>query len=189
MILINMICFNKMDFFFAKYLYDELEKMQPNLIKLATETDDNDDSIGDILKTNDACESLIKRYQIVIGTNYSTFNNDDALVNLNLNENESVNSQEQQKPTTAIDATKELQDLFCSVDLNPSYSNIKTNIETSNNIFDDLKLLEQQSNSLQSQFSTNSFVTPIPTSNSLNSFSQLAPLQPQQVKTTGSESN
>jgi ADP-ribosylation factor-binding protein GGA len=53
-----------------KYLFEELTKMQPNLIKLATETEENDESIGDILKANDQCERIIDQYkQIVINTN------------------------------------------------------------------------------------------------------------------------
>ncbi len=38
--------FNCFNFFFAKLIYDELAKKQPNVIKLAAETDDNDDGIG-----------------------------------------------------------------------------------------------------------------------------------------------
>lgn len=63
-----------------KYLYEELERFQPTLVKLAVELDENDESIGEILKTNDDCETIMKKYKSVFD---HTFSPDDALVNLN----------------------------------------------------------------------------------------------------------
>ena len=59
-----------------KYLYEELAKLRPNIVKLATECDENDESIGDILKANDQCERIMNQYK-------SMFDRDDVkLVNI-----------------------------------------------------------------------------------------------------------
>ena len=167
-----------------KYLYDELEKLQPNLIKLATETDDNDESIGDILKANDSCESVLKRYQSVLGGRYiQAGHNDDALVNLNTVEDGQEDDFDPLK-ADKTDSTKDLYDLFSSVDLNQLYLNKKKESSqvmnnSTPNLFDDLKLLEQQPQSNSYNMSS---------SNSLNSFVQLAPLQPVVIKTDSENS-
>lgn len=61
-------------------MYEELERFQPTVVKLAVELDENDESIGEILKTNDDCETIMKKYKSVFD---HTFSPDDALVNLN----------------------------------------------------------------------------------------------------------
>jgi hypothetical protein len=72
-------------FFFLKYLYDELNKLRPNLVNLATECDENDESIGDILRTNDQCERIINQYRSIFDKSSSSFlkfSDDVKLVNL-----------------------------------------------------------------------------------------------------------
>jgi ADP-ribosylation factor-binding protein GGA len=121
-----------------RYLFEELDKQRPNLIKLATETvEDNDDSIGEILQVNDQCERIINQYKFIIlkETHHSTNGagkshfEDVNLVNLNLNPSpndfSSANNSNllnnsfdiltnlQTKSTNPnFDPLKELQDLF-----------------------------------------------------------------------------
>lgn len=169
-----------------KYLYDELEKLQPNLIKLATETDDNDESIGDILKTNDSCDTIMKKYQAVFD---SKFNPDDALVNLNAINDEqlSTTAPEAQLTTTEkkTDSNKDLQDLFSGTNLADLYSksnNVKPVLQASApNIFDDLMSVQHD---LTPNNNNSNFMN---TSNSLNSLNQ-APLQPVMAKTDSNNS-
>jgi hypothetical protein len=71
-----------------KFLYDELERHRSNLVKIATETEDDDEAINDILKTNDQCERIINQYKLIIlkevnGVRNSSQLDDVKLVNLN----------------------------------------------------------------------------------------------------------
>jgi hypothetical protein len=71
-----------------KYLYDELERHRSNLVKIATETEDDDDAINEILKTNDQSERIINQYKLIIlkevnGVRNSSQLDDVKLVNLN----------------------------------------------------------------------------------------------------------
>ena len=63
-----------------KYLYEELAKLRPNIVKLAMECDENDESIGDILKANDhQCERIMNQYKSM----FDMFHRDDVkLVNI-----------------------------------------------------------------------------------------------------------
>ena len=68
-----------------KYLYEELNKLRPNLIKLATECDENDDAIGDIIKANEQSEKIVNRYRMMFdkeSSSFMKFNDDVNLVNL-----------------------------------------------------------------------------------------------------------
>lgn len=65
-----------------KYLYEELQKLRPNLIKLANEADDNDESIGEIIKTNEQCEKIINQYRFTILNERGAAPHDDNLVNI-----------------------------------------------------------------------------------------------------------
>jgi len=158
-----------------KYLYEELEKLQPNLIKLATETDENDDSIGDILKTNDSCEAIIKKYHAVFD---SKFYPDDALVNLNsLVDEAPVNDQ------TKTDSSKDLEDLFSTNNLEfmnsqpiPATTPTTTTSSSSNNIFDDL--ISVDTDFIDTKNLNNGSQFMMSNSNSLNSIDQMMPLQP-----------
>ena len=112
--------------------------------------------------------------------------NDDALVNLNTVEDGHEDDFDPLK-ANKTDSTKDLYDLFSSVDLNQLYLNKKKeSVQLMNNstpnLFDDLKLLEQQ----QQQPQSNSYN--MSSSNSLNSFVQLAPLQPVVIKTDSENS-
>ena len=49
-----------------KELFDSCEKMQSKLFRLASETDDDDGSIGDILQASDDLARVIDRYKLVI---------------------------------------------------------------------------------------------------------------------------
>jgi len=46
-----------------KELFDECERLRPNLFKLASDADDKDDSIADILKANDNLVKVLEAYQ------------------------------------------------------------------------------------------------------------------------------
>ena len=102
--------------------------MRPNIVKLATECDENDESIGDILKANDQCERIMNQYK-------SMFDRDDVkLVNISTtianrttstdnNENSSLvdhdlignfSNTNNNKMSSNYDPLKELQDLFIS---------------------------------------------------------------------------
>lgn len=129
-----------------KYLYEELQKLRPNLINLATETDDNDDGIGEILKTNDQCEKIINQYKLmflneITNGNHNNHVDDVKLVNLgsSVASFDEVNkSSKTEQQTSNYDPLKELQDLFST----PSSSSIASrelinnNNQKSNN-FDD----------------------------------------------------
>jgi hypothetical protein len=66
--------------------------MRPNIVKLATECDENDESIGDILRTNDQCERIMNQYKSMFDKEFASsssssssflkFNDDVNLVNI-----------------------------------------------------------------------------------------------------------
>lgn len=125
-----------------KYLYEELTKLRPNLVKLANETDDNDDAIGDILKTNDQCEKIINQYNAIfdkssLSLQAASFlkppiiDNDVNLVNLSSPINSLLfddDPHHQRYSTTnasnnnnvSFDPLKELEDLFAKPSGNPA---------------------------------------------------------------------
>lgn len=170
-----------------KYLYDELEKLQPNLIRLATETDDNDESIGDILKTNDACETTLKKYHRVFDHKFSP---DDALVNLNSAESVSNTESKNVESSNKNDSTKDLQDLFSNTNLNELYSKpdlINVNQNSTSNILDDLFTVPSSNSNLSAADTHNNLLN-MNTSLSLNSLNQPVPLQPMVPKTESNNS-
>lgn len=116
-----------------KYLYDELEKMRPNLAQLATETEDNDNSIGEIIQAIEQSEKIINQYKRIVESNVdSDRNRDTNLVNIDFDEHQkqaslgagggddsfllsnssSLGSQSGSKPAVVKDPLKELEDLF-----------------------------------------------------------------------------
>ncbi|XP_074647266.1 ADP-ribosylation factor-binding protein GGA1-like isoform X2 [Tubulanus polymorphus] len=48
-------------------LYDTLEKLRPNLFRLAADTDEKDDSITEILRTNDEVMTVMNEYKSKVG--------------------------------------------------------------------------------------------------------------------------
>jgi hypothetical protein len=57
--------------------------MRPNLVKLANETDDNDESLADIIKTNEHCEKIIGQYKFTFLKEMNEKISDDVkLVNI-----------------------------------------------------------------------------------------------------------
>jgi hypothetical protein len=71
-----------------KFVYEELERRRTNLVKIATETEDDDEAINEILKTNDQCDRIISQYKRIIlkevnGVRNPTHLEDVKLVNLN----------------------------------------------------------------------------------------------------------
>lgn len=119
-------------------MYEELQKNRPNLVKLANESEDNDDSIGEIIKTNEQCERIIGQYKLTFLNERGSSVHDDKLVNINeddsssleispssesfvspsssTNKQSSSNKQSKSAAGTAnsanYDPLKELQDLF-----------------------------------------------------------------------------
>ena len=104
-------------------MYEELQKLRPNLVKLANETEDNDESIGEIIKTNEQCEKIINQYKLTFLNERAAHHvADDKLVNINeefdssletisSNSGTAINNVAD-KPTAKYDPLKELQDLF-----------------------------------------------------------------------------
>lgn len=100
--------------------------MRPNIVKLATECDENDESIGDILKTNDQCERILNQYKSMFDKEFSSsfsssssssflkFNDDVNLVNISTTSHmpDEFNPLSTSQTTTSYDPLKELQDLF-----------------------------------------------------------------------------
>lgn len=54
-----------------KELYQTCEGIRPNLFRLASDTDDRDDHLGDILKANDELVRVIEQFQRLFGTDMS----------------------------------------------------------------------------------------------------------------------
>lgn len=125
------------------FLYEELEKHRPNLVRIATETEDDDDAINEILQTNEQCERIIGQYKMIIlkeknGVKNSALD-DVKLVNLNagsLDDSEFMPKQNdnslllntslslESSSTTSVagkssyDPLKELHDLFSATTTN-----------------------------------------------------------------------
>ncbi len=93
------------------------------MAKLATETDDNDDAIGDILKANDQCERIVNQYKSIFENDSSLLkipDNDVNLVNLSStgsylledSHNPSNYNQNNSNQQSAYDPLRDLEDLF-----------------------------------------------------------------------------
>lgn len=150
--------------------------MQPKLVQLATETDDNDDGIGEILSTNDSCETVIKKYKSVVEQGHASFSSnlpfDDALVSL------SSSSADHKTTSTSnnANALDELKDLFSSV---PSV-NLQPISSSTTKPASDLNTFYQDLLSMDSQPQTYNQFAPINNNISLNEI--ISPLQPEQIK-------
>ncbi|RNA21639.1 ADP-ribosylation factor-binding GGA1 [Brachionus plicatilis] len=99
-----------------KYLYEELDKMRPKLVTMASETDDNDEAIGDIIKTNEQCEKIIGQYKLIFLKHINQASSDDKLVSLTSSvhkDEELFSSLETPKPSN-YDPLKELEELFAN---------------------------------------------------------------------------
>ncbi|XP_044754556.1 ADP-ribosylation factor-binding protein GGA3 [Coccinella septempunctata] len=106
-----------------KELYQSCERLQPNLAKLATETSQNDDILGDILQVNDELTQVFSKYKlIIIGgkslgnvSSEKTADNDLSLLNFDLISNEK-NCSTETCTTNSIETAKSnidvLSDLF-----------------------------------------------------------------------------
>ena len=138
--------------------------MRPNLVKLATECDDNDDSIGDILKANDHCERIINQYRTIFdkdSSSFMKFSDDVNLVNISTSHgshDEHASGPKSRLPHEdliggfapgtapqgnasrgAYDALKELQDLFLTDHSSGNPNDAKRTFSfesTKTNIFD-----------------------------------------------------
>ncbi|CAF0734273.1 unnamed protein product [Didymodactylos carnosus] len=94
-----------------KYLHDELEKLRPVLYRLASETEDSDDGLGDILLASDAVSRVLGQYERLV-TQGSLLQKDDSALQLvddipflkqsNTSGSATFSSQ-QPKPKTLID--------------------------------------------------------------------------------------
>jgi hypothetical protein len=159
-----------------------LAKLRPNIVKLATECDENDESIGDILKANDQCERIMNQYK-------SMFDRDDVkLVNISTtianrttptdnNENSSLvdhdlignfSNTNNNKMSSNYDPLKELQDLFISKhgDTSNASSINGTSHTAMSNVFDMISNNYGES-SLPSSSSSNSLMMPMSTTSAL----------------------
>lgn len=146
--------------------------MQPKLVHLATDTDDNDEAIGDILKTNDTCEVVLKKYKSLVEQGNSFNSNlpvDDALVSLSITNDSTENSFPLN--SNGNNALDELKDLFSTS------SNIQTNSTKSAN---DLNSFYEDLLSIDSKpfVSTNTFIN--------TGFSPLQPvvIKPKELETS-----
>lgn len=105
------------------------------MVKLATETDDNDDAIGDILKANDLCERIINQYKEIFEKGSSvpkTSDNDVNLVNLSMDSNFLDGSNETNSKDLKIydqkinyNPLKELEDLFSNPTIESTQSELQ----------------------------------------------------------------
>jgi ADP-ribosylation factor-binding protein GGA len=105
-----------------KCIHDELDKFKPLLIKLANETDDNDEGIGEIIKTNDNLIRCLNDYSRVLsgGTLEKPKHEDDTfLINtqIDLTENPIKNEK--------YDPFKELKDLFSAPEVSTTLEDAK----------------------------------------------------------------
>lgn len=87
-------------------------------MKLATETDDNDDGIGDIIKTNETVERILNQYKTIVGSENLLFVEieDDKMLTSESNDSlrqskKSIVNNNSISPNK-YDPLKELQDLF-----------------------------------------------------------------------------
>lgn len=146
-----------------------MNNLKPNLVKLATETDDNDDAIGDILKANDQCERIVNQYKSIFENDSSLLkiaDNDVNLVNLSspassLLEDSHKNNSNQQ---SNYDPLKELEDLFSkptSTTFQSQKNDLLNEIYENNNNNTNQKSFDMKMNNLAS------VIQPL-TSNSVN---------------------
>ncbi|KAJ0033326.1 hypothetical protein NQD34_000433 [Periophthalmus magnuspinnatus] len=71
-----------------KDLYQRCEKMRPTLFRLASDTEDNDDALGDILEANDRLTQVINMYrQLIKG---EVINKDDITQSEEVNSNSAL---------------------------------------------------------------------------------------------------
>ncbi|CAF1375750.1 unnamed protein product [Adineta steineri] len=114
------------------YLHDELEKLRPVLFRLATESEDGDEGLGEILLASDTLSRVLAQYDRLVQQNiYAKDDNvlplyDDiqpaaassaprTLIDLAENLNNSTN-----KPNETNSAANELDDLFGSINIAPA---------------------------------------------------------------------
>lgn len=146
-----------------------MNNLKPNLVKLATETDDNDDAIGDILKANDQCERIVNQYKSIFDNDSSLLkipDNDVNLVNLSspassLLEDSHKNNSNQ---LSNYDPLKELEDLFSkptSTTFQSQKNDLLNEIYENNNNNTNQKSFDMKMNNLAS------VIQPL-TSNSVN---------------------
>ena len=106
-----------------KYLYEEVEKMRSKLVTLASETDDNDEAIADIIKTNEQCEKIIGQYKLIFLKHINQASSDDKLVCLasTINKDQELLPSLDAPKSSNYDPLKELEELFA----NPTSDSIK----------------------------------------------------------------
>ena len=93
-----------------------IEKLHPKIIQLATETEENDETIGDILSSNDQGESVLSKFKRIFeNLDNLDLSADDELISLN----EDANIQKSQPTQTVVERNtfRELEDIFCSIDI------------------------------------------------------------------------
>ncbi|CAF0976858.1 unnamed protein product [Brachionus calyciflorus] len=146
-----------------KFLYDELEKLRPNLINLASETDDNDEALADIIKTNEQCEKIIGQYKLIFLKSTTHVPSDDKLVNIKEKDEDLLLTDSFKVNSDSIDSKgkydplKELEDLF---------SNSNSVSITSNNkdlLMSDNKSLNNNFENLFSSINLNSNIAALTT--------------------------
>ena len=97
-------------------MFQEIEKLHPKIIQLATETEENDETIGDILSSNDQCESVLSKFKRIFENLANLdLSADDELISLN----EDANIQKSQPTQIVVERNtfRELEDIFCSIDI------------------------------------------------------------------------
>jgi hypothetical protein len=172
-------------------LYEELQKNRPNLVKLANESEDNDDSIGEIIKTNEQCERIIGQYKLTFlnERGSSVVHDDVKLVNINEDDSSSLeispsssesfspssstnkqpSSNKQSKSAAAgtsnnsanYDPLKELQDLFS----HEPAGTATTTSQMQKNDFNAFMLSQASDQSQFTQFTTDSLSANAATNN------------------------
>lgn len=123
-----------------KYLYDEIERMQPKIIELAAaETEvENTESIKQVLNASDQCQSVMDKFKKLFSTN-NAFNSDDDLINICTN-NE-LNTDDNNVQNNVHTSLKDLEDLFFSSSESKSNSTINNDLLLNLN---DLSLMKPQ---------------------------------------------
>lgn len=124
-------------------MYDELEKIKPKIIQIASEIDENDDSIGTVIKSNDECESVLNKFKSIFRDDFSaredTHHADDELVDISSNLTEKVKSNSPQVLSSSSKSSiKELEDLLIFDTSASSTTFAPTNTQA--NIFSDNSL-------------------------------------------------
>ncbi len=110
-----------------KYLYDEIERMQPKIIELAAaETEEeNTDSIKQVLNASDQCQSVMDKFKKLFSPN-NAYNSDDDLINICTN-NE-LNTDDNNVKNNVHTSLKDLEDLFFSSSETKSNSTINNDL-------------------------------------------------------------